>query len=113
MKQYLLPILILLFPSSVMAAGAADNYKVISVRIDKTGMGIVEFNHPLSGAPATCINGYPRHLSFNANTDPGKAIMSLALSAQATGKSVIAYGTGTCDEYGGAVESWAWGLVVG
>lgn len=108
MYKYLLPLLLL--SSSVMAAGSA-NSKVSSVRIDKSGMGIVEFYENLAGSPAGCISGYPKHLSFNANTDSGKAIMSLALSAHATGKVVIASGTGACDEYGGIVESWSWGLV--
>ena len=88
-----------------------NNSKVVNVRADKTGKGYIKFDKPLTGSPASCIaGGHERHLAFDLNTLGGQGVMSLALSALATGKSIRARGTGTCDIYS-VVESWDWGYV--
>lgn len=85
-----------------------EGVKVINVRVDKDGRGYVRFDQPLSGTPASCISGHNEHLAFDLNTDGGKGIMSIALAAQASGKSIKARGTGQCDIYS-IIESWSWG----
>ena len=94
------------------AVGQSTGFKVVSVRADKSGFGYVKFDQPLIGDPATCTDtGYQYHLSFDLNKPGGNGIISIALAAQASGKSVIAKGTGTCDEYS-VVESWHIGWVI-
>ena len=55
--------------------------RVLSVRIDQDGRGMVLFDQPVSGEPATCRDSaYANALAFDANTPGGKAIMDLALA---------------------------------
>lgn len=95
------------FAIQAHAAGTISS-RVLQVRVDQDGRGMVIFEQPVGGSPASCVgSGYRNMLAFNANTAAGKAIMSLALSAKFSGALVTAYGTGTCDIYGGqAVEDW-------
>jgi len=102
----------IIFSTNALAVGEANSFKVVSVRADQSGFGYVRFDKPLEGSPASCISGgHDYHLSFDLNTPGGKGIMSIALAAQATGKSVIARGTGTCAGYN-VVERWNYGWVV-
>ncbi|WP_055022794.1 hypothetical protein [Shewanella sp. P1-14-1] len=87
-----------------------DKSTVEYVRVDVSGKGIVKFTKKLTNSPAGCGNGHPQHLSFNTNTAAGRAIMSIALTAHASGKTISARGTGGCGHYG-TVETWSWGLV--
>lgn len=96
--------------ASAYSIGKADNAKVVDVRIDSNGFGIVAFDKPITSEPATCRNpSYSNHFSFDTNTAGGKAIYSMALAAATAGKSITAYGTGTCSEYVNNVESWSYG----
>ena len=99
--------------SSAWSAGSVSG-KVIQVRVDKDGRGIVTFDTQVGGAPATCRHSaYTNALSFDANTHGGKAIMALALAAKTSGSSVSAYGMGACSIYGGAwVEDWDYGVIL-
>lgn len=111
MKKYIW-LLMLVVSQYSFAVGKAENFHVKSVRVDQNGKGIVEFNRPLvthSGARPSC-GSYASHLSFNVNTEAGKAIYSLALAARTTGQRVFALGTGNCSNYS-VVEDWAWGLM--
>jgi hypothetical protein len=85
-------------------------FTVENVRVDKSGKGYVKFSVRLAGSPASCSN-HLNHLAFDTNTPGGQAIMSLALTAQSTGKKIYARGTNTCDIYS-VVESWDWGYIV-
>ncbi|APD95710.1 hypothetical protein BM523_17865 [Alteromonas mediterranea] len=101
-----------LLPLDSFAIGTAYSYTVETVRVDKSGRGYVKFKEPLSGEPATCINGnHDNHLAFDTNTAGGKSILSIVLSAHATGSKIHASGTGTCDVYG-VVESWSTGWIL-
>lgn len=99
--------------SQVHAAGQVGGAKVIQVRIDQDGKGMVVFDQQVGGTPATCVHSaYTNALSFNAATGGGKAIMAMALTAKATGVAVTVYGNGTCGIYGGAhVEDWSYGVM--
>ncbi|MCM2359007.1 MAG: hypothetical protein NDI77_12715 [Geobacteraceae bacterium] len=104
---------LMLFPGAVYAEGIADTFYVESVRVDSDGKGYVNFTSPLVNTPAACTNGYPNALAFDVNTVGGKAIMSLALTAKATGKRVYAKGkiNVACEIYG-VMEDWGWGRII-
>lgn len=93
----------------VMANGVAMGFKVTEVRVDRDGKGYVTFDQPLTRSPASCGTPYPKSLSFDTTTAPGRAIYSMALAAQISGKTITAEGTGTCPEYG-VVEGWLLGV---
>jgi len=112
MKQIILIIVLLVTSGASYAIGEVKSFTVNNVRVDKSGYGFIKFNQMLEGTPAACISGHEYHLSFDLNKPGGKGVLSLALSAQATGKPIVANGTGTCDEYG-VVESWNYGWIVG
>lgn len=99
----------LLFAGSVMANGVALGFKVAEVRIDRDGKGYVTFDQPLTRSPASCGTAYPKSLSFDTTTAPGRAIYAMALAAHISGKTITAEGTGTCPDYG-VVEGWLLGI---
>jgi hypothetical protein len=106
----LLAIALAFTPVMVHAAGAVYA-KVAHVRVDRNGWGIIEFALPISGTPAACRSApYLSHFSFDSNTAGGKALYAMALSASASGKFLLAYGTGACSEYAGIVESMSYGV---
>lgn len=84
------------------------------MRVDQNGLGMVIFDQNVGSAFATCrdSNNYANALSFNVNNAGGKGILALALSAKAAGNSVIAYGDGSCSNYGSYVENWSYGIVL-
>lgn len=81
------------------------------VRVDKSGAGYVFFVTPLVNTPASCGSSYPNVLAFDTTTDGGKSILSVVLTAKATSKRVVAYGSGFCDIYS-VIETWNYGLVI-
>ena len=110
MKKLFITVLIML-SQAIYAEGRADLFEVDLVRVDKTGLGYVKFKNDLLGTPADCIQpGYEAALAFDTNQAAGKSIMSLVLAAQASGRKVLARGTGSCAIYG-VMEEWKWGYV--
>ncbi len=103
-------ILFTLYIQASYAEGVADNLTVYQVRVDQSGMGYVHFSSALTGTPATCASSHPKQLAFDANTDGGKAILSMALSAKMSGKKIYASGTGSCEGYN-VVERWNTGYL--
>ena len=113
MRYLILTVLSLCISSHAAAAGSIASAKVIQVRVDQDGRGMVVFDQPVGGTPATCIHpAYANALSFNASTGGGRAIMAMALTAKSTGATLTVYGTGSCGIYGGAhVEDWFYGVM--
>lgn len=92
-------------------AGSVNNAKVLKVRIDKTGLGMVFFNVDLSSPPACVTNpAYSSVLAFDTNTAGGKSVLAILLSAQVTGSNISATGTGTCTLYTTPIEDWNFGF---
>jgi hypothetical protein len=91
------------------AIGSVVNAKVVQVRIDSNGAGMVIFDQPIGGTPPGCvIPYYANALAFNGSA--GKQIMALALFAKATNSPLSnVYGTGSCSSYGSYVEDWGYG----
>ncbi len=89
------------------AIGALNAAKVIEIRIDSNGAGMVVFDQNLGGTPPTCVHAaYTNALAFNLNTPGGRGVLALALSAKATGTTMTVYGLGTCNIYNGNAEDW-------
>lgn len=86
-------------------AGSINGVKIIDIRIDSTGKGIIYLSSNISGSP-TCST-FPASMSFNTNTDGGRAIYSAAMSAYLANKTVEVIGTNSCSIYAGAVEDLA------
>ena len=87
--------------------------KVLAVRVDKTGKGMVTFDQLLVGTAATCrYPTYHSSLAFDTNTAGGKSVLALVLAARATGESITALSTGDCSIYNNNwVEDWDYGLI--
>ena len=103
--------IVLTLSQNSFSVGMANLYEVDFVRADKSGKGYVRFKTDLSSSPALCIQpGYESSLAFNTNEAGGKAILSLVLSAQASGRKIRANGTGACGIYG-VMEDWTWGYI--
>lgn len=99
----------LLSAFSPVFAASTVNAKVAGVRVDRDGRGMVIFATAVTGASCGAI--ITNALAFDANQQGGRAIMALALAAQASGATVSATGTGTCGIYGGNwAEDWSFGL---
>jgi hypothetical protein len=113
MKYLLWSLVLPFFYSQALAAGSVGSAKVVQVRIDQDGRGMVVFDQTIGGTPATCVNpAYTNALAFNATTGGGKGILAMALTAKTSGSLITAYGTGTCTIYGGAhVEDWTYGVM--
>lgn len=110
MKVYCFGGVMLLASTIAIAQGTANYFEVDFVRVDKSGKGYVNFKSPIIGEPASCTTTYLNALAFDTKTDGGKSILSVALTAQATGKKILAKGTGDCGVYG-VMEDWNWGFV--
>lgn len=93
---------LMMFCSSVYAT-SIHNAKIIQIRVDKTGIGMIVFDQPLQGTNPACINPtYKNALAFDTNSAGGKSILSVALTAKAQNANVFAYGLNSCAIFGGA-----------
>lgn len=93
------------------AIGQITGSKVVQVRVDKDGKGMVVFEVVLGGSRPSCSSSYPNALAFDANTAGGKSVLAMALAAKISGQLVSAYGKGACAVYGNYVEDWDYGLL--
>ncbi len=110
MKKYIFGIILLISPLFVFAEGVAVDLSINFIRIDNGGRGYIEFTDELIGTPAACGSAYNKSLSFDTTTHGGKSILSMALTAKATGATIYAKGSGKCGVYG-VVEEWVWGRI--
>jgi len=88
--------------AQALAAGSVAG-KVIDVRVDRGGQGIVTFDQQIA-TPGCGTPAYANAFAFDANTAGGKAILAVVLAAKTTGDLVYGYGAGTCLIYNGVVE---------
>ncbi len=101
----------LLLSFNASAAGSVSA-KVLLVRIDRGGQGMIVFDQPIGGTPPTCVvPAYSNAFAFDANTAGGRAIMAMALAAKASGSQVDAQGLGACPTYAGLyIEDISYGV---
>ncbi|MCO1337049.1 hypothetical protein MO867_22250 [Microbulbifer sp. OS29] len=112
MKKLFLFVSVSLLSMPVFATGIASSFEVEYVRVDQSGKGFIQFKSDLVYEPADCIgSGYENKFAFDANESGGRAIYSMALTAQTTGKKIHAVGTSSCDTYS-QIENWEWGYIV-
>ncbi len=110
MKKLVAAIACLFISSQAFAYGTVGNAKVLEVRMDQSGKGMVIFDQLIAGDKATCVHpSYTNALAFDLNTAGGKGILAVALAAKAAGTTMNVYGTATCSIYGGHVEDWMYG----
>ncbi|MBT9495574.1 MAG: hypothetical protein IV107_25160 [Paucibacter sp.] len=95
------------------AYGFISSAKVVQVRIDQDGRGMVIFDKAVGNEPPSCIHAaaYSNALEFDTRTPGGNAIMALALTAKSSNQLLSVYGSGRCEIYGGHVEDWSYGVV--
>ena len=95
------------------AAGSVGNVKVVKIRVDLNGKAMIHFDSPIGGTPASCVHpAYQDAFGIDASTAGGKAVLSMALTAKATGAPVTVYGMGVCGIYGGTyIETWSYGVM--
>src|SRR3569833_575122 len=75
-RKVIAAVLVTFFSSHIYAAGNVSG-KVVQVRVDQTGNGMVFFEQPVSGSPPSCVIGaYNNALAFNTNTAGGRAILA-------------------------------------
>jgi hypothetical protein len=91
------------------AAGYVVDARVVQVRVDSDGRGMVIFDKPIVGTPPACVIPlYSNSLAFGG--PGGKSVMAFALLAKATNMPLaVVYGMGTCNQYGSVVEDWNYG----
>jgi hypothetical protein len=112
MRSFVLILLIGLYCPFALAASSISNAKVIQIRFDQSGKGMVIFDQSISGSPA-CIGdtGLKNAYAFDLNTVGGKGILAMATTAKATGATLAnVYGTGNCGIYGWLVEDLDYGI---
>ena len=111
-RHLLLTSLLLLVASQAYAYGTLSG-KVIQVRVDRQGQGMVVFDTPIVNAPPACtISAYANAFAFDTNTAGGRAILATALAAKATDTVIQVFGTGACTTYGNYVEDWSYGVLM-
>ncbi len=111
MKKILVVIMCTFFASQAFAIGHVNKAKVVKIRVDGSGKVMIFFDQKIEGSP-TCVGHeiYKWALAADANTEGGKAVLSMALTAKTTGASVTVNGLGVCGVYGGqVVETWNYG----
>lgn len=109
----MLVVLALFVSVNAYSSGIANSYYVTAVRADQSGKGWIQFSSTLNASSTglpSCGSTQRNKLAFDANTDGGKAILSIALAALSTKKRIWASGTNTCSVYG-TIESYSWGSI--
>lgn len=81
--------------SLTYAHGLVDAH-IVEVRVDNNGKTIVTFDSDINHQPPACSGNNHRVMAFDATTEGGKAMLSLALTAHSTQKLVRGRGTGVC-----------------
>lgn len=91
--------------------GEATNYTIDRVVVNEDARGFVYFTQALGGTRPPCVvPGLDRVLVFDLKKEGGKAIYSMVLTAQVSGKKISAQGTGNCLIHSQA-ESWYRGWI--
>ncbi len=113
MKAATITIFLSLFSLNVFAFGTFSDAKISHIRVDNDGRVMIFFDRDKIRDPASCVHtAYARALGVDASTEGGKAVLSMALAAKATGSPVTAHGFGICGVYGGSVvETWNHGFI--
>jgi hypothetical protein len=94
----------LLVASQFASAGGYIFGKVVQIRVDPSGLGMVTLNTAATGSPSCVIPYYSTSIAFNTNTAGGKSQLAVIMFSRAKGSNIAVWGAGTCTAYGGSVE---------
>jgi hypothetical protein len=94
----------LLAISQFAIAGGYIFGKVVQIRVDPNGFGIMTLSAVATGSPTCVIPYYSNSIAFNANTAGGKSQLALIMLSRSKGSNIAVWGAGTCTAYGGSVE---------
>lgn len=111
MKRYALALisLAMLFPILAQASGALNGTTIVTIIVDFNGLGIVTFSQPIVGSPPSCvIPAYASAMAFDTNTQGGRTLLAVLMSAKSSGSTVDVGGRGTCTVYPGQLEDMYW-----
>ncbi len=96
----------LLFPLNILAKGYVKDTKITSIYCGYPSsfeMCSITFDKPII-AKDDCHTLAAERMQFKPDTAIGKAVLSIALSAQATQQKVDIHSTGTCNIYSGIAD---------
>lgn len=81
--------------ASTSASGQVTAFATLGTNI------ILVFTNGTRGTPPSCSNsGFPTRWAFAIDTALGQAMLSILMTAKATGDTVTLYGTGSCSVLG-------------
>jgi hypothetical protein len=89
--------------SSTAFAGQMLGVKVEIIRVDNTGLGLVQLNGTLTNG-AACGAPLSKSFAFDTRTEGGRAFLATLTAAMLANRSVNISGTNACALYGGNVE---------
>ena len=95
--------LILLLTFAGMANAGVGTGKVVEIYAHEKGdgVGLIIFQTQENTDKAACSTAIEgKEWAFRADTDQGKAMYALLLSAASSGKEVIVVGKGDCNDWG-------------
>ncbi|MEP2990310.1 MAG: hypothetical protein ABJN65_00975 [Parasphingorhabdus sp.] len=102
--------------SPVQAAGHWNPVKVQQVGVNSSGTAFIKVHTNTSQAnstpPACSINGFWQ-VAFDAKSDAGKAILSMAMSAKISGQYIRLIGSNVCTTYASIEDVYVIDLVPG
>lgn len=103
MKKYIINVMFLsalmVFTTQVVAKGSISKTKVTGIYCgiyDGANMCSVYFSDNANNSPSCVGSKYKLRMQLNPATDIGKAMLSLALTANTANKTVTVGGTGAC-----------------
>lgn len=100
MKKLITSVVISLLLIGEVLAGSIANTTVVRVRTDYHGKAMIFFAVDISNHASCVIPTYYTAFAIDTSTAGGKAALSAALTAKATGGKVRAFGLGFCQNYG-------------
>ena len=100
MKRFLVLILCFLLIPSTANAGQADFGRPVGIIFTQWNVVLFTTNGVRYNPPTSCANFQVNRFAIPTNTDWGKAMVSMLLTAQARGKRVWINGSGNCNLWG-------------
>jgi hypothetical protein len=85
-------------PNTAAAIGVLDGH-VIDIRVEISGQVILTFDQSVGQTPPECASANTKHMAFSLVSPGGNGMLSAAIAAQSTGKSVRSRGTGACSTF--------------
>ena len=98
----ILILLAILSMSMNVNAGTINGAKIVNVRVDYSGKGIIKFDKAIVDGASCVTSTFKSHLSFDSTTEGGKIIYASAMAAKLNESKVSASTLGKCKTYNGS-----------